>query len=200
MSHGEGTPEDYLYIDPKEILSQYSVEWVALRKSFSEIKQQLAAVQQELNDLDEQLENGDITQKEHMDLYHEKWLQSTQIVQVKREVESRLYEIQREIREANKALKEQKIEAEKRARVEQEKANAMIEWMSLKQGFELVKGRRREINSEMDKLERQRRSGDISDVEYRKAHLAQISKLAELSIVESDVRGRLGELLEIIKK
>ena len=49
MSHHEGAPpEDDYYLDPKEVLSQYSVEWVSLRKSYDEIKTQLLDVQEEL--------------------------------------------------------------------------------------------------------------------------------------------------------
>lgn len=200
MSHGTDRPrDDPYYMDPKDILSQFSVEWVSLRKSLAEVKGRLAEVQEELSELDGKLERKEITEKEHVDQYHEKWLMSTQIVQVKREVEARLFEIQREIRKANKELRQQEEERLKRERVEQERSNAMIEWMSLKQGFELVKNRRNEINSEMDNLEIRRRSGKISEEDYRKSRVDQIKGLAELSIVESDVKRRLGELLEIVR-
>ncbi len=200
MSHGEDVPDDYLYLDPKEVLSQYSVEWVALRKSYKEIQANLSQVRDELNDLDKQLENKEISEREHNEKYREKWLQSTQMVQVKREVESRLYEIQREIRAANKQLKEQEAAKRRRERIEQEKTNAMIEWMSLKQGFDLIMGRRKEITSEMDDLELKRRSGKVSDEEYRKARVDQIRRLAELRTLENDVKGRLSELLEVVRK
>ncbi len=200
MSHGTNKPtDDPYYMDPKEVLSQYSVEWVSLRKSLAEVKAKLAEVQEELSLLDDRLERKEIGEKEHVDQYHEKWLMSTQIVQVKREVEARLFEIQKEIRKVNKELKQQEDERLKRERVEQERSNAMIEWMSLKQGFELVKTRRKEINGEMDRLEMERRQGKISDDEYRSSRVRQIQGLAELSIVESDVKNRLGELLEIIR-
>jgi len=84
--------------------------------------------------------------------------------------------------------------------VEQEKSNAMIEWMSLKQGFELVEQRRREITAEMDRLEVQRRQGTISEEKYRNQRVEQIGQLAQLTSVESDVKKRLAELLEIIRK
>ncbi len=200
MSHGQDVPDDYLYLDPKEVLSQYSVEWVALRRSYKEIQENLSAVQDELNELDSQLEKKKISDKEHNEKYREKWLQSTQMVQVKREVEARLYNIQREIRNANKRLKEQENERRRRERIEQEKAHAMIEWMSLKQGFDLIMDKRREITSEMDELEIRRRNGKVSDVDYRKARVDQIRRLAELRTLETDVKGRLGELLDIIKK
>ncbi|MFW9919561.1 MAG: hypothetical protein ACFFED_08180 [Candidatus Thorarchaeota archaeon] len=200
MSHGTNrSPDDPYYMDPKEVLSQFSVEWVSLRSSLAEVKSKLAEVQSDLSELDGRLERKEITEKEHVDQYHEKWLMSTQIVQVKREVEARLFEIQREIRKANKELKQKEEERLKRERIEQERSNAMIEWMSLKQGFELVRTRRKEINSEMDKLEVQRRERKISDDTYRKSRVDQIKKLAELSIVESDVKNRLAELLEIIR-
>jgi len=199
MSHREHAPDDVYDMNPKDVLTQYSVEWVALRKSFSEVKTKLSEVQAELNDLDQQLERKEIDEKEHMERYHEKWLLSTQIVQVKRDVESRLYEIQKEIRKANKQLKEAELIQERRERIEEEKSGAMIEWMSLKQGFELVKERRREINQQMNELEIKRRSNKIKDEEYRQARVEQIRKLAELSTVESDVKRRLGELLEIIR-
>ena len=107
MSHHEGSPpQDDFFVDPKEVLSQYSVEWVSLRKSYDELKQQLNDIQAELNTLDRKLETKQITDQEHIRLYREKWAQSTQMIQVKREVEGRLYEIQKEIREANKQLKQ----------------------------------------------------------------------------------------------
>jgi len=119
MSHHEGAPlEDDYYLDPKEVLSQYSVEWVSLRKSYDEIKTQLLDVQEELTRIDRQLEKGELTEGEHIVLYREKWAESTQIVQVKREVEKRLYEIQREIREANKQLKQLEEERRRRERME----------------------------------------------------------------------------------
>jgi predicted nucleic acid-binding Zn-ribbon protein len=201
MSHHEGAPsEDAYYVDPKDVLSQYSVEWVSLRKSYDEIKNQLLEVQADLSRIDRQLENGEITEHEHIKLYREKWSESTQIVQVKREVESRLYEIQKEIRAANRQLKQAEEERRRRERIEQEKANAMIEWMSLKQGFDLVTARRNEINTESDKLEIRRRNGSISDEEYRENRILHIRQLAELSTVESDVKRRLAELLEIIRR
>ena len=200
MSHHEGSPpQDDFFVDPKEVLSQYSVEWVSLRKSYDELKQQLNDIQAELNTLDRKLETKQITDQEHIRLYREKWAQSTQMIQVKREVEGRLYEIQKEIREANKQLKQMEIERERRERIEQERSHAMIEWMSLKQGFDLVDARRREINTETDKIEMERRNGKISEEEYRKQRIEHIRQLAELSVVESDVKRRLAELLQIIR-
>jgi len=201
MSHHEGLPpEDNYYVDPKEMLSQYSVEWISLRKSYDEVKKQLLDVQEELTRIDRRLEMGDITEGEHIILYREKWTESTQLVQVKREVENRLYEIQRAIREANKQLKKAEEERRRRERMEEERSHAMIEWMSLKQGFDLVTARREEINVESDKLDVKRRNGSISDTEYRETRIEHIRQLAELSTVESDVKRRLAELLEIIRK
>ena len=200
MSHREGSPtDDVYYVDPKEVLAQYSVEWVSLRKSYDELKEQLQAVQAELNQLDRKLEMGDITDQEHITLYREKWAESTQMIQVKREVESRLYEIQKEIRAANRQLKQAEEERRRRERIEQERANAMIEWMSLKQGFDLVGQRRKEINTESDRIELERRSGSISDEQYRQQRIQQIQQLAELRTVESDIKNRLSELLAIIR-
>ncbi len=200
MSHREGsTPQDDFYVDPKDVLTQYSVEWVSLRKSLAELKQQLNDIQEELNTLDKKLETGSITDQEHIKLYREKWAQSTEMIQVKREVESRLYEIQREIRAANKQLKQMEIEQNRRERMEQERSHAMIEWMSLKHGFDLVDARRAEINAESDKIEMERRSKAISDEKYRESRIGQIRQLAELSVVESDVKRRLAELLQIIR-
>ena len=200
MSHHEGSsPQDDFYVDPKDVLTQYSVEWVSLRKSLDELKQQLKDIQEELNTLDKELETGLITDQEHIKLYREKWAQSTEMIQVKREVESRLYEIQREIRAANKQLKQMEIEQDRREKMEQERSHAMIEWMSLKQGFDLVDARRSEINTESDKMEMERRSGAISDEKYRESRIGQIRQLAELSVVESDVKRRLAELLHIIR-
>ncbi|MHA2359910.1 MAG: hypothetical protein ACXAB5_06530 [Candidatus Thorarchaeota archaeon] len=201
MSNHEGSPpEDAYYVDPKDVLSQYSVEWISLRKSYDEIKKQLLEVQGELTNLDRKLESGQINDQQHITIYREKWSESTQIVQVKREVESRLYEIQREIRAANRQLKQAEEERSRRERIEQEKSNAMIEWMSLKQGFDLTNARRNEINADSDRLELQRRSGKISEEEYRQRRIEQFKQLAELSTVESDVKRRLAELLEIIRK
>ena len=200
MSHREGSPkDDQFYMDPKEILSQYRVEWASLRKSYDELKQKLDKIQAELNTLDRKLETKSISEKEHIKLYQEKWAESTQLIQVKREVESRLYEIQKEIRAANKQLKQMEIERERRERMEQERSHAMIEWMSLKQGFELVEARRSEINADSDKIEYERRSGKLSEEKYRQARIEQIRQLAELRTVESDVKRRLAELLEIIR-
>lgn len=201
MSHHEGSPpEDAYYVNPKEVLSQYSVEWISLRKSYDEIKKQLLEVQDELTHIDRRLESGDITDSEHIVVYREKWSESTQMVQVKREVESRLYEIQKEIRKANKQLKQAEEERRRRDRMEEERSHAMIEFMSLKHGFDLTEARRNEINADSDKLELQRRSGKISDEEYRKRRIEQFRQLAELSTVESDVKRRLAELLEIIRR
>jgi chromosome segregation ATPase len=200
MSHHEGGSRDDYYLDPKEVLAQYSVEWVSLRKSYDELKAKLDQVKAELSDLDKKLEKGEISEIEHIQEYREKWRVSTQMVQVKREVEGRLYEIQKEIRTANRQLKQLEEEKHRRERLEQEKSNAMIEWMSLKQGFELVEQKRREISSDMDKLEVQRRQGAISEENYRNRHIEQIGELAKLSTVESDVKRRLAELLEIIRK
>ncbi|MHA1769208.1 MAG: hypothetical protein ACTSV3_05090 [Candidatus Thorarchaeota archaeon] len=200
MSHREGSPtDDVFYVDPKEVLAQYSVEWVSLRKSYDDLKEQLKAVQDELNHLDRKLEMGEITDQEHIKLYREKWTESTQMIQVKREVENRLYEIQKEIRVANRQLKQAEEERRMRERFEQERANAMIEWMSLKQGFDLVSQRRKEINAESDRIELARRNGSISDEEYRKSRIEQIQQLAELRTVESDIKRRLSELLAIIR-
>ncbi|MHA1864054.1 MAG: hypothetical protein ACTSWA_09835 [Candidatus Thorarchaeota archaeon] len=200
MSHREGSrPQDDFFVDPKEVLAQYSVEWVSLRKSFDELKQQLKDIQEELNTLDKKLESGSITDQEHIKIYQEKWTQSTQMIQVKREVENRLYEIQKEIRAANKQLKQMEIEQDRREKMEQERSHAMIEWMSLKQGFDLVDARRAEINAETDKIELERRNGSISDEKYRENRIDQIRQLAELSVVESDVKRRLAELLQIIR-
>lgn len=203
MSHGPGFRQggdDYLYLDPKEVLAQYSVEWVTLRQSFEEVKAKLLRVQTELTALDQRLRRGEITEQEHLQQYRERWTTSTQMIEVKREVEARLYDIQREIRAANKKLKEMEEERLKRDHLEQERSNAMVEWMALKQGFDLVTDRRREITTEMDKIELRRRAGKISDVEYRGARVAQIRQLAELRTLETDIKNRLGELLEIIRK
>lgn len=187
-------------MDPKEILGQYTVEWTTLRGSYEDVKRQLREIQTELTELDNKLESGEITEQQHIEMYREKWMMSTQMVQVKREVEARLYEIQREIRSANRKLQLQEAEKQRRERIEQEKSNAMIEYMGLKQGFDLIKRRRKEINSVMDKIEAQRRDGSISDDEYRKFHLEQIRLLAELRTLETDIKTRLAELLEIIRK
>ena len=201
MSHHEGSPpQDAYYVNPKDVLSQYSVEWISLRKSYEEIKKQLLEVQAELSHIDRRLESGDITDSEHIVVYREKWSESTQIVQVKREVENRLYEIQKEIRAANKQLKQAEEERRIRERFEEERSVAMVEWMSLKHGFDLTNARRNEINADANKLELERRNSKISDEEYRKRRIEQFRQLAELSTVESDVKRRLAELLEIIRK
>lgn len=200
MSHGLRLDDDYYDLDPKEVLSQYSVEWIALRKSFDEVKGKIAEVQAVLAELDRKLENKKITEDEHISQYKEHWHMSTELVQVKREVEARLYQIQREIRKANKQLKLQEEERLKRERLETEKSNAMIEWMGLKQGFDLISQKRSEINAETDKLELKRRERKISEEDYRKMRLVHISELAQLRSLEGDVKKRLGELLEIIRR
>ena len=121
MSHREGSsPQDDFFVDPKEVLAQYSVEWVSLKKSYDELKLQLDNIQAELNTLDKKLKTGTITDQEHIRLYRDKWAESTQMIQVKREVESRLYEIQKEIRTANKQLKQMEIDQARRRRFEEE--------------------------------------------------------------------------------
>jgi hypothetical protein len=97
-------------------------------------------------------------------------------------------------------LKQAEVDRHRRERIEQEKSSAMIEWMSLKQGFDLVTARRNEINAESDKLEIQRRSGSIPDEKYRETRIDHIRQLAELRTVETDVKRRLAELLEIIRQ
>ncbi|NWF97220.1 MAG: hypothetical protein HXY34_13870 [Candidatus Thorarchaeota archaeon] len=200
MSHREGqSPRDAYDLDPKEVLAQYTVEWVSLRRSYEEVKQKLKDMQDELNALDAMLRSGRITEQEHVDRYHEIWHASTEMIQVKREVEGRLSEIQREIRQANREVKTRDEERLRKERAEQERANAMIEWMSLKQGFELIRERRQEISSMMDRLEMQRRSGELSESEYRKRLVEHVRNLAELRTVEDDVKRRLSELLQIIR-
>ena len=108
--------------------------------------------------------------------------------------------MQREIRTANRKLRQQEEEQLKRERLEQEKSNAMIEWMSLKQGFDLVSERRRDITAQMDQLEVRRRASEFSEEEYRKEKVDLIRQLAEVTTVESDVKRRLAELLEVIRK
>ncbi|RDE13952.1 MAG: hypothetical protein C4K47_05110 [Candidatus Thorarchaeota archaeon] len=203
MSHGQrpqGGGEDYLQLDPKEVLTQFSVEWTALRASYEEVKAKLEQVQMDLTKLDEKLARREITEQEHIQQYKEKWQLSTQIIEVKREVEARLYELQQQIRTANKKLKEREAERVKREHMEEERSNAMIEWMSLKHGFELVINRRNEIAAQMDKIEAQRRTGKISEADYRSARMSQIRQLAELRTVETDVKARLAELLEVIRR
>lgn len=203
MSHGpksQGGGDDYLELDPKEVLTQYSVEWTALRGSYEEVKAKLEQVQRDLALLDEKLKKKEMTEQEHIQQYKQKWQLSTQIIEVKREIEARLYELQQEITSANRKLKEREAARIKREHMEEERSNAMIEWMSLKQGFELIVNKRNEIASAMDRLELQRRTGKISDADYRNARVAQIRELAELRTVESDIKLRLVELLEIIKK
>jgi chromosome segregation ATPase len=200
MSHSEGKDDEDLFLKPEEVLSQYSVEWVALRKSYTEAKKELDQVKEKLNELDEKLENGQITEKEHMEEYSRVWKKSTQMVEIKREVESRLFEIQRKIRKANRKLKKLEEEKRRQKRIEKERSNAMIEWMSLKQGFDLVGDKRSEISARMDELELKRRNGEISDEDYRKQHVENLKELAKLRTLEVDIQNRLGELLEIIRK
>jgi chromosome segregation ATPase len=200
MSHRErALPEDSPFVDPKEVLSQYSVEWISLKKSYDELQKQLDDVQKELNSLDGKLASGTITESQHIILYREKWVTSTQMIQVKREVEARLFEIQKEIRTANNQLKQMEIDKQRQQHMEEERSHAMIEWMSLKQGFDLTDARRAEINAESDKMEHARRAGKISEADYRKGRVNQIRQLAELRTVESDIKRRLAELLEIIR-
>ncbi|MBS3794356.1 MAG: hypothetical protein KGY80_05650 [Candidatus Thorarchaeota archaeon] len=200
MSHSEGVDDEDLFLEPKEVLSQYSVEWVALRKSYTETKKELEEVKEKLNELDEKLENGEISEKEHMEQYRSYWEKSTQMIEIKREVESRLFEIQREIRKANRKLKKLEEEKRRQKRIEKERSNAMIEWMSLKQGFDLVGDKRSEISTRMDELELKRRKGEISDEDYRRRHVENLKELAKLRTLEVDIQNRLGELLEIIRK
>jgi hypothetical protein len=200
MSHRESaSPEDSFFVDPREVLSQYSVEWISLKKSYDELKKQLSDIQQELDNLDRKLASGSITELEHVVSYRDKWAVSTQMIQVKREVEARLFEIQKEIRTANNQLKQMEIDNARQQRMEEERSHAMIEWMSLKQGFDITEARRKEINAESDRMERARRDGKISDADYRNGRVKQIRQLAELRTVESDIKRRLGELLEIIR-
>ncbi|MBD3406449.1 MAG: hypothetical protein GF411_10085 [Candidatus Lokiarchaeota archaeon] len=203
MSHLEGFDDeeiDPFEIDQKEILGEYTVEWISLKKSYQEVKRQLREIQEELIELDRKLKRKEMSEAEHIKLYQEKWQASTQIIHVKRDVEARLGEIQKEIREVNKRLRLQEKEKRKQEKIKEEKAHAMIEWMSLREGFELVSKKRKVINQEMDALELKRRKGKVSDEEYREEHIKHLRKLTELSTVESDVKRRLSELLEIIKK
>ncbi|MEM2141967.1 MAG: hypothetical protein QXQ81_01745 [Candidatus Thorarchaeota archaeon] len=191
--------EDPYQMDPRLILSEYTVEWTALRESYEEVKRRLAEIQGELADLDRLHNAGGISDSEYMERYRDMWHRSTELIQVKREVEARLQEIQREIRAANVKIALKEEERLRRERIEQEKANAMVEWMGLKQGFDLIIQQRDSINAEMDQLELKRRNGTLSDSEYRKQHIEHIRRLAELRSLESDVRKRLAELLEIIR-
>ncbi len=74
MSHRAHAPDDVYDMDPKDILTQYSVEWVALRKSFAEVKTKLSEVQTELNELDEKLErDGKQINVLIMSIFNSKW-------------------------------------------------------------------------------------------------------------------------------
>lgn len=200
MSHGERqTGSDPYDIDPKLVLAQYSVEWTALRASYEEVKVQLKEAQDELSQLDRLLQTGKLSEEEHMKRYRETWQKSTEIVQVKREVEARLDEIQKEIRAADRRLKLKEEEEARRDRLEQERANAMVEWMGLKQGFDLIMQRRTEINQDMDRLETRRRAKKVTEEQYRAERLQQLRQLTELRSIETDVKKRLGELLEMIR-
>jgi hypothetical protein len=66
--------------------------------------------------------------------------------------------------------------------------------------LDLTNARRNEINAEADNVDLESRSGKISDDEYRQRRIEQFKQLAELSRVESDVKRRLAELLEIIRR
>ena len=52
----------------------------------------------------------------------------------------------------------------------------------------------------MNKIEVQRRNNEIADEDYRRLRVDQIRQLAQLRTVETDVKGRLSELLDIIRK
>ncbi len=200
MSHGErqtgGDPYD---IDPKLVLAQYSVEWTALRTSYEEVKVRLKEAQDELSQLDKLLQTGKLSEEEHMKRYRGTWQKSTEIIQVKREVEARLDEIQREIRAADRRLRLKEEEMARREKLEQERTNAMVEWMGLKQGFDLIMQRRTEINQDMDRLETKRRAKKVTEEQYRAQRLQQLRQLTELRSIETDVKKRLGELLEMIR-
>ncbi len=199
MSHREGAPGDNYGMDPKEILSQYSVEWVSLKRAYEEVKERLRRVREELNRIDLMLQNNQMTEQEHMERYHQLWLESTESIQIKREIEARLFEIQQEMKKVDRELRIREEERRRQEMAEQERANAMIEWMALREGFDFITKKRREINSEMDRLESQRRQKELSEEEYRRRHLESLRQLAELRSIEADVKNRLNELLEIIR-
>ncbi len=76
----------------------------------------------------------------------------------------------------------------------------MIEWMALREGFDFISNKRREIDRGLDQLELQRRRREVSEEEYRRRHLENVRQLAELRAIEGDVKNRLNELLEIMRK
>ncbi len=51
MSHREGSPEDIYDMDPKDILAQYSVEWVSLKKAYEEVRVGLQRIRDEWRDI-----------------------------------------------------------------------------------------------------------------------------------------------------
>ncbi len=200
MSHREGSPEDIYDMDPKDILAQYSVEWVSLKKAYEEVRVGLQRIRDELNKIDQMFKNNQLSEQQHMERYHQLWLESTQIIQVKREIEARLSEIQQAMQKADRAIKIREEERRRRELLEQERANAMIEWMALREGFDFISNKRREIDRGLDQLELQRRRREVSEEEYRRRHLENVRQLAELRAIEGDVKNRLNELLEIMRK
>ena len=194
--------DEYIIKDPILAIAESTVEYTALRKSLNEIIERLQMLQNKLNENDKALANKEINEEEHNKIYREVWSEVVKIIQIKRELESRMIELLDNIKIAKKISKQQEEELKRkqelRKQAQQKRMEAMVEWVALKSSFENIDTRRDEIDKELRELDELARTDKISKEDYRKKRLEYLHELAQLQIVENEVKNRLSELLSII--
>ncbi len=194
--------DDHVIKDPALAIAESTVEYTALRKSLNEIITKLQELQQKLNENDIALERKEITEEQHNKIYREVWSEVVNIIQIKRELEVRLQELLDNIKIAKELSKQQEAELKRQRELRrqemQRRAEAMVEWTALKSSFENIDRRRAEIDEELRKLDQLAKSDKITKDEYRAKRLDYLHELAQLQIVENEVKNRLSELISII--
>ncbi len=194
--------DEYIIKNPSLALAESTVEYTMLRKNLNEMIEKLQEYQQKLNENDIALKNKEITDEEHNKVYREVWSEVVNIIKIKRELESRLMELLDNIKIAKELSKQQeeelKRQREMKKREIQRRSEAMVEWTALKSSFENIDRRRDEIDVELRKLDQLAKEDKISKDDYRAKRLEYLRELAQLQVVENEVKNRLSELISII--
>ncbi len=194
--------DEYIIKNPSLALAESTVEYTMLRKNLNEMIEKLQEYQQKLNENDIALKNKEITDEEHNKVYREVWSEVVNIIKIKRELEARLMELLDNIKIAKELSKQQeeelKRQREMKRREIQRRSEAMVEWTALKSSFENIDRRRNEIDVELRKLDQLAKEDKISKDDYRAKRLEYLRELAQLQVVENEVKNRLSELISII--
>lgn len=194
--------DEYIIKNPSLALAESTVEYTMLRKNLNEMIEKLQEYQQKLNENDIALKNKEITDEEHNKVYREVWSEVVNIIKIKRELEARLMELLDNIKIAKELSKQQeeelKRQREMKRREIQRRSEAMVEWTALKSSFENIDRRRDEIDVELRKLDQLAKEDKISKDDYRAKRLEYLRELAQLQVVENEVKNRLSELISII--